>query len=88
MCFLAGPEGYSFGLGGMDGARAYSQGEGRGSWSTDLEDWPSDTHHSLTPQISPDYQEKQRVAQGYSAIFQMEKSEAQGGEGLAIGNRA
>lgn len=37
---------------------------GGGSWSTDLEDWPSDTHHPPTPQISPDYQEKQRVAQG------------------------
>lgn len=72
----------------MDGTRAYSQRGGRGSWLTDLEDWLSDTYHPLTPQISLDYQEKQRVAQGYSAIFQMEKSEAQGRKGLVIGNRA
>lgn len=51
-------------------------------WWIDLEDRPSDPH----PPPSPPG--KAEDGQGeYSAIFQMEKTEAQGGEILAIDNR-
>lgn len=48
--------------------------------ATVFEGWLSDLHSLPTPQISSAHQEKQKVAREYFAIFQMEKSEAQGGE--------
>ena len=49
-------------------------------WPTVFEGWLSDLHPLPTPQISSAHQEKQKVAREYSAIFQMEESEVQGGE--------